>query len=81
MSDVLLFNLFRRKKREWSREAMAALTQAEVDEINAVLADWKRSAAQEARTAPPASSGMSVGPEGVSSLSGHPGGPQGQSEP
>lgn len=42
MADTLIFNLFRRKKREWSREAMAALTQAEVDEINAVLADWKK---------------------------------------
>lgn len=41
MTDILLFNLFRRKKREWAREGMAALTQAEVDEINAVLADWK----------------------------------------
>src|SRR5688572_28129500 len=44
MSDVLIFNLFRRKKREWSREAMAALTQAEVDELNAVIKDWKRGA-------------------------------------
>ena len=53
MADTLIFNLVRRLKRRWSKEGMAALTQAEVDEINAVLADWKRGqGAQEAATAP-----------------------------
>lgn len=36
MSDDLIFGLFRRKKREWSKKS-AGLTQAEVDEINATL--------------------------------------------
>lgn len=36
MNDALIFGLFRRKKREWSRKS-DGLTQAEVDEINAVL--------------------------------------------
>lgn len=36
MNDALIFGLFRRKKREWSRKT-AGLTQAEVDEINATL--------------------------------------------
>lgn len=52
MSDILIFNLARRLKRRWSKEAMAALDQAEVDEINAVLKDWKKSAAT--APAPPA---------------------------
>lgn len=37
MNDILLFALIRRLKRRWSKNAQASLTQAEVDEINAVL--------------------------------------------
>lgn len=36
MSDELIFGLFRRKKREWSKKP-GGLTQAEVDEIDATL--------------------------------------------
>lgn len=36
MSDELIFGLFRRKKREWSKKP-EGLTQAEVDEIDATL--------------------------------------------
>jgi lysozyme len=36
VNDALIFGLFRRKKREWSRKP-AGLSQAEVDEINATL--------------------------------------------
>lgn len=39
--DVLLFNLFRRKKREWTRQPTAGLTQVEVDELAAVIEAWK----------------------------------------
>jgi len=35
--DLIFFNYLRRKKREWSRQSTAPLTQAEVDEANAVL--------------------------------------------
>lgn len=38
MNADLIFGLFRRKKREWSRKP-AGLTQAEVDEISAVLSE------------------------------------------
>lgn len=51
MSDDLLFNLVRRLKRRWTGRP-AGLTQAEVDEVNAVL-----KASREARGAPVSSSG------------------------
>lgn len=41
MSDDLIFGLFRRKKREWTKRA-TGLTQAEVDELNAVLAEARK---------------------------------------
>lgn len=37
MNDKLLFDFLRRKKGEWTRNSNARLTQAEVDEWNAVL--------------------------------------------
>lgn len=37
MTDTPVFDLFRRMKRRWSGNDRAALTQAEVDEINVVL--------------------------------------------
>jgi len=37
MSDKLFFDFLRRKKGEWSRDRSPALTQAEVDEGNAIL--------------------------------------------
>jgi putative chitinase len=40
--DLLFFNLARRLKRRWTREPMAGLSQAEVDEINAVIQAWKQ---------------------------------------
>ncbi len=51
MNDTLIFGLFRRKKREWSRKP-AGLTEAEVDEINATL-----KAVQEANSLSPNKSG------------------------
>lgn len=37
MNEALLFGFLRRKKREWSGARASGLTQAEVDEFNAVL--------------------------------------------
>lgn len=48
MNDLLIFNLFRRKKRQWTRK-QAGLTQAETDELNAVL----KAAQADAPVAPP----------------------------
>lgn len=77
MSDVLIFNLARRLKRRWTKEGMAALTQAEVDEINAVLADWKKGAVQ-APTAPPPAQGLGTGANAASGAGGAPAAAQGQ---
>jgi lysozyme len=39
VSDTPIFDLFRRKKREWSKRPNAALTAGEVAEVNAALAE------------------------------------------
>lgn len=52
MSDTLIFNFLRRKKREWSRNTRAVLTQAEVNEANAVLTGWKGSQGAKTTAAP-----------------------------
>jgi GH24 family phage-related lysozyme (muramidase) len=59
MTDTLLFNYARRKKREWSREPMAALNQGEVDELNAVIREWKASNAPGSAPAAQGSQGLS----------------------
>lgn len=60
--DTLIFNLMRRKKREWGRAPLEGLTQAEVDEINAVLRDAKRAWG----IAPEAAVGPASAPSGPS---------------
>lgn len=57
MSDLVFFNFLRRKKREWSRSGNASLTQAEVDEGNAVLK--ARDAAKAAGGSPTAQTSIS----------------------
>ncbi len=61
MNDLLLFNYLRRKKREWGRNSKAALTQAEVVEINAVLKARDAAETPSSTPAPPTSLSPSSG--------------------
>jgi hypothetical protein len=42
MNDALILAFIRRLKRRWTEQPLAALSGAEVDEIAAVLKEWKK---------------------------------------